>query len=67
MKIQRREFLKNTAALAAMTSLPASVGAAPAMGVKSYRKFPIAPAARRAPDGLRPVKSRRNGPSNSQA
>ena len=29
--------------------------------------FSIAPAFRRTPAGLRPVKSRRNGPSNSQA
>jgi len=36
MKTQRREFLKSAAALAAISGLPASVGAAPATGAKSY-------------------------------
>jgi L-alanine-DL-glutamate epimerase-like enolase superfamily enzyme len=36
MKAQRREFLKSAAALAAISGLPASVGAAPATGAKSY-------------------------------
>jgi L-alanine-DL-glutamate epimerase-like enolase superfamily enzyme len=36
MRIQRREFLKSAAALAASSGLPAGLGAAPATGARSY-------------------------------